>query len=94
LTLAVGVPAFYVPSGSSAVPQCTGSAANPTAAQGTLCVYESVKGNARFSVAGPFIDPVTTVSTSNTQPFGVILRVLPSAAGDTFVYGSWAVTAP
>jgi hypothetical protein len=95
LRLSAGVPAFYVVSGGPPVPQCAGSAANPTAASRSLCVYEAVQGNTAGAANAPaFIDPTTTLSTDATQPFGVILRAFSFSSGDAYIYGSWAVTAP
>lgn len=93
LRLPAGVPASYVASGGPAVPQCTGSAANPTAPPGRLCVYQGVQANTGAGFAD-FIDPATTAATTTTTPFGVILRRHTVSAGDAYIYGSWAVTAP
>jgi hypothetical protein len=56
---------------------------NPTAPQGSLCVYESVAANRIFD---GFLDPVTTTSTTTTEPFGVIVRMFANNAGDTYIY--------
>jgi hypothetical protein len=90
LSLTAGLPAFYVTSGGAAVPQCTGSAANPTAAPGSLCVYESIQKNT-FNTR--FRDPATTLDATTTRPFGVILSTS-AFSGDAYIYGTWAVTAP
>lgn len=97
LRLPAGVPAFYLGSGGPAVPQCTGSAANPTAPPGNLCVYQGVQANTvqgSSFFAPSFIDPATTLGTATTAPFGVILRGESAGSGDAYIYGSWAVTAP
>jgi hypothetical protein len=91
LTLSAGVAANYVPTGGLAPLACKGSAADPTATPGNLCVYESVTANV-FSTM--FVDPVTTAETLATRPYGVIFRATRNGAGDFYVYGSWAVTAP
>ena len=96
LRLPSTVPAFYVKSGvQPLVPQCPGSAANPKAAAGNLCVYESVIANASFT-ANSFIDPVTTQTTRTAGPVGVILRAYANLtiAPGFYIYGTWAVTAP
>jgi hypothetical protein len=96
LRTSAAVSAFYIIGGDPPVPQCTGSAANPTAAAGSLCVYQSLQANTLQSGDGrpKFVDPVTTTSTDTTQPFGVIVRAFAVTPADTYIYGSWAVTAP
>jgi hypothetical protein len=95
LSLSAGVPAYVVAPTLAAVPQCTGSAENPTAAPGSLCVYVAVSGNSVIGGGRPvFVDPVTTTQTTTTRPYGVILRNIVGGPGDSYLFGAWAVTAP
>lgn len=94
LSLPAGVPAFYRPPGAAASAQCPGSAAEPSAAPGNFCLYASLEQNVHAQLSG-FVDPVTTLSTATTQPYGVIYRATINVGGSPFwVYGTWAVTAP
>ncbi len=82
----------YLPVGAAPTADCPGSATNPEAAMGQLCVYEdtdSVSGNPVFDcIFGP-----TSIScdTTNRQGFG-----LAQNGDDTgwFTGGTWAVTEP
>lgn len=96
LALPTGVTPYVVYSGGPTTP-CTGTAANPTAPAGDLCVYASVLQNVAGDVTSPtfaFVDPVTKTSTTVTRPFGVVLRANAFDPGPADAYGSWAVTAP
>ena len=68
---------------------CPGSAANPTALPGNLCVYQASSQN---------VDHVTiyknSVGTPGSDPYGFSAFAYSSGAGTFFAYGSWAVTAP
>ena len=97
LSLSAAVPAFYVDGAPTAA--CPGSATNPTAAPGNLCLYKTVASNIWLTnpvpnLAPGFVDPATTVSTVTARPYGVLLRVKQMSPGDFYLYGTWAVTAP
>jgi hypothetical protein len=70
--------------------QCPGSAVNPLAAPGHLCVYESVSQN-RGSVV---LFTGTTGAVNQASKWGAGVWLIPAAAGNAFSYGTWAVTAP
>lgn len=88
--LAAAPQEHFIPAGGAAPPQCPGSAVNPQAAPGHLCVYESVDFN-RGSVV---IFSGTTGWTDEASKWGAGLWLIPAAAGNAYSYGTWAVTAP
>jgi hypothetical protein len=79
---------FFVPLGQQPPPQCPGSAANPQAIAGALCVFESTAAN----VTGQTIVNESGVAGANT--FGAAVAVSAAGAGATESQGSWAATAP
>ena len=72
----------YVKSGATHV-SCTGTAANPTAPAGFLCVYEASDTNASSSRGLNF-----------GRKHGEGLYVFSAGSGYFGAWGSWAVTAP
>jgi hypothetical protein len=66
--------------------QCTGTAANPTAAAGYVCIYPYDTTNA--SVNGGY------VWGGNTTKYGFQLSWNSVAGGYSFVFANWAYTAP
>jgi hypothetical protein len=89
LTLSTDVAAHYVSGAPTTA--CPGSAADPTAAPGNLCLYKTLTSNDNLK---EFVDPATTLSTVTARPYGVLFRVYAQTIGDFYVYGTWAVTAP
>jgi hypothetical protein len=71
---------------------CTGTPTHPTAAPGNVCIYEAVEQDRAGSIV--ISDPGTTVGTADAPPYGVDLRFNANRGGDTYVYGTWAATAP
>jgi hypothetical protein len=80
----------FLPEGSASTAQCPGSAVNPQAAPGHLCVYESYSQN-RGQVV---LFTGTTGFTNQASKWGAGVWLIPAAAGNAFSYGTWAVTAP
>jgi hypothetical protein len=76
--------------GSAPNANCPGSAANPQAAPGHLCVYESQSSN-RGSVV---LFTGTTGAFPAASKWGAGVWLIPAAAGNAYSYGTWAVTAP
>jgi hypothetical protein len=79
-------------------PDCPGTAADPQAAPGVLCVYENDEQN-----ESPSAVPYPTVTAPGSRVgltasrFGAGLYMLGQAAGTDWVFrseGAWAVTAP
>lgn len=76
--------------GGAATANCPGTAANPLAAAGQLCVYSQHCTNGTFQCiagGGAFICGVS-------DPFGFFISLSSTAAGAVTCAGTWAVTAP
>jgi hypothetical protein len=69
---------------------CPGSAANPQAAPGHLCIYERQRNNVAFMQV--FDAGNATPGFANTT--GFTIHSIVSAVGSSFLYGRWAVTVP
>jgi hypothetical protein len=80
----------FIPVGGVAPAACPGTAAEPKAAPGHLCIYEGVASNVAFE---SFEDPVTGGTGSTTRTFGEEVVGFSAAAGDYDSSGSWALTA-
>lgn len=78
-----------IPVSGSATAACPGSAADPQAAPGNLCIYAAagVSGASPLCVFDPSMN--TGCASSGTTGFSVITN-----ATDVFSMGTWAVTAP
>jgi hypothetical protein len=89
--LASAPTAHAIPAGTPPPAECPGTAANPEAAQGHLCVYEAVFGNRANLVV---FDP--TDGAGGASRWGAAVAFTGAALGNTntFSYGSWAVTSP
>ena len=77
-------------------PSCTGSADNPTAPAGKVCIYIGSSSNALvtgFSLISPGSD-----SSTNGDEYGFIVRILDDGTvgntATTSAEGTWAYTAP
>jgi hypothetical protein len=83
-----------VSSGTSA--SCPGSVAAPAAAPGQLCLY--IGSQVNVAVVGGADDAATTDPISgdaaSASPYGAGLFVNSAAAGNFYLMGTWAVTAP
>ena len=79
-----------IPVAGPTTAQCAGSVANPTAAPGFLCVYESSLTNVSSFVLCSSAKCSSTTPTAD--PFGAEVFVNATAAGRFFVDGTWAVT--
>src|SRR5689334_15988724 len=82
---------------------CPGTAADPQAAPGKLCVYEMGRANtAALGVdeAGGAVArvevyaPPTNGAPESTTRFGAIIEVYSAAAGNLYSNGVWAATSP
>jgi hypothetical protein len=80
----------FIQSGTAPPAQCPGTVANPRAAPGHLCVYEETSLN-RSAVT---LFTGTTGTTNQASRWGAGVWLQPAAAGNSFSYGTWAVTAP
>jgi hypothetical protein len=81
--------ASFIPLGGPATADCPGSAANPKAAPGHLCVYEGWSSN----VWAPWVFKPST-NTSGADRFGAGVGVASQSMGGVVSNGTWAVTAP
>ena len=78
--------------GSPPSAECPGTAADPQAAAGHLCVYESGSGNvAEAGVCNP-ASGGCSIGSANTQ--GAAVYAYATAAGQAYEMGTWAATAP
>jgi hypothetical protein len=84
-----GEHAFHVPSTGQG-PECPGTAAEPKAAAGDLCVYEGVVANA--SLTNPL--KVTGFDETGASTAGAYFTVEGGASSPRLAFGTWAVTAP
>jgi hypothetical protein len=89
--LASAPTAHLIEKGSSPPPQCPGTATDPKASPGNLCIYESRDTN--FSSVG-FENPITGETGGSVPAFGAEVVGFSAAAGNYTDSGSWAVTAP
>jgi hypothetical protein len=71
---------------------CPGTASNPQASPGNLCVYEDVDQNT--SSTPHIFNPSTGGAGAATFGFGVALESGASTTTNVLSYGSWAVTSP
>ena len=95
----------YVRVGQSSVSGCPGTAAEPAADKGHLCIYAAVEENSQEELAGtklPTSCPVAksgavcfgiSLGAGTADPFGFSVMAVAKEAGIVNVSGSWAVTA-
>lgn len=87
---AAGTEVHFLKEGETAT-GCTGSASNPTAAAGVLCVYTTFETNIEPGSLAVFNDELQEPSPSAGKS-GAILKVKGEAEGKANVYGVFAVT--
>jgi hypothetical protein len=86
VTLSAAPAVHYLNVGAAPTAACPGTAAAPDAAAGNLCLYE----RQNINVGSRFIFNAGT-GGPGASVYGASMYVDSAAAGDTFVYGSWAV---
>ena len=84
-TMAAAPTPHYITGAATA--ECPGSSANPQAAAGHLCVYETTRVNANTPT---ILSGETGIDGASEE--GFYLRMTSVAAGDALAYGSWAAT--
>jgi hypothetical protein len=81
---------YFIADGAAPPAACPGSAADPKATAGNLCVYESRNHTNLAEDPDPFIDP----SNQAEGTLGVGIEITANSAGLYDSAGTWAVTAP
>jgi hypothetical protein len=90
-TLSAAPTAHYIKEGESAPAACAGGTAeDPKAQPGNLCIFEGVQSHAKTASRG-FFNPRSD-STESVLPFGA--GVYANCLEECLVEGTWAVTAP
>jgi hypothetical protein len=79
-----------ITSGGGSTSNCPGSLADPKAAAGEFCLYESTSANAVVAGVG---NPVTNTN-GGISVYGGVINVVSSTSGTFQAVGTWAVTAP
>jgi hypothetical protein len=80
-----------IAAGGAPTTNCPGSSANPTAAAGQFCVYESSSVN----VSSRCVSQVASGwSCGAASAFGGVVWISATAAGRAYSVGTWAVKAP
>ncbi len=92
-SLAVDPSMSLISSGGAPTPSCPGSADDPQAAPGHLCVYERINSNTSFQCPVRVTAPGLVCATQG-DPFGAGVGISSSEAGLSYSVGTWAVTAP
>ena len=88
--LATSPTVHYVLSGTAPPAECPGTATNPQAQAGHLCLYEGYNSNRS---TGPCIFSPIVGSCGQATRWGFALAIYPAVGGSTFYAGgSWAVT--
>jgi hypothetical protein len=81
--------AHYIAQGTPPPAQCPGSASEPEAQAGHLCVYEAKKTNVSSFAIG---NPIT--NGPGASRYGFFIQTQATAAGFFYSNGTWAVTSP
>jgi hypothetical protein len=89
IPLAAAPALHIIPVGGPSTGACPGTAANPSAAGGNLCIYESTLVNTTGFSLPDGLNPV-----SGPTRFGLPGLLGASTSGDYIARGAWAVTAP
>jgi hypothetical protein len=93
-TLASAPTPHFIPKGTTPPAQCPGTALNPQATAGNLCVYEFAEQNQSASIPSIFNPATGLTGTAGTTGFAVDVTGGASTVENVLSYGSWAVTAP
>lgn len=80
--------------GGAPTANCAGSASNPTAAPGYLCIYEGYSGNIAAGSTGYHVFDANGGAGTLASPQGVALYAYRSGLLPIYAWGTWAVTAP
>lgn len=86
----------FILAGFPSTPQCPGSAANPQAIPGHLCLYETISLNVfQYCISHQLGTwRCDSADPPGADPIGAALKVSAIAPGRVVTVGVWAVTAP
>jgi len=84
----------FIAAGGAATVPCAGSATNPTATAGNLCVYETRAANYTPGAFSPCFSDSAFIACGLADKRGFNLEIFSIAAGMTYTSAVWAVTAP
>jgi hypothetical protein len=84
--LATAPTAHFIAFGGTPPAECPGTAANPQAAAGHVCVYEDNAGNSTSTLV------CSSGGCPGADKYGAQLRTNSAAAGGVWTRGTWAVT--
>ena len=84
--------ANFIAAGGASTTACPGTSANPQAARGQLCVYETSSTN--VSADRCIAKTGSGYVCNAADPYGTSVWLTSTAAGATVSVGSWAVTVP
>jgi hypothetical protein len=84
---------FYIEPGATAPPQCPGSAEEPKAAEGDLCVYANVQEELLPNAIGVIHDPSMPLGNVKGASRNGAILVLKQETEGGYADGAWAVTA-
>jgi hypothetical protein len=90
VNLAAAPTPHYILSGTTPPTGCSGTVAAPAAAPGQLCIFEQLNNNSTTTRGA--VSATGTFGASSTFGSGVYATV--AAAGQMYVYGSWALGVP
>jgi hypothetical protein len=86
VTLSAAPAVHYINQGAAVPAGCLGTAAAPDAAPGNLCVFEALNNN---GTTREIFNGTGSVGSAST--FGAGIFATATAAGQMYVYGTWAV---
>jgi hypothetical protein len=85
------VATHYIKVGDPAIAECPGTAAAPDASPGHLCLFEA--NSANRSGTPVILNPASSTSTLTNWRLGFMVYSNSSAAGASWIFGSYAVRA-
>ena len=84
----------FIPAGHVSTAKCPGSASDPKAAPGNLCVYETHHMNTWNDARILRFGSIGSVTYDAASRYGAGLITQSVGTGRAFSFGTWAVTAP
>jgi hypothetical protein len=90
LRLSAAPAVHYINVGAAAPPECPGTATDPQAAPGHLCVYEANATNTTSRGVVNAESPAGTLAQASREGAGIYM--FPTNVNHAYIWGSWAVT--